>query len=1070
MAVAARRRCANCGASLRARDRFCAGCGTPLDSAATVPRRPATDSASLQVSDVAAADLLEQRKVVTILFADLSGSTVLGERLDPEELRGVLASYFNELARQIRRYEGTIDKYIGDAVMAVFGAPISHEDDAERAINAALAMQQSIGHLNDDLSRRHGVRLALRIGINTGEVVAGLLAGDVQRAYTVVGDAVNTAQRFEAAAPLGEILVSADTRRLAIHSFEFEQTAPLTLKGKAERVVGYRVLRRRYEEIGPEATQFIGRDRELDFLRDAVTSAVQGKGRIVNIVGEAGVGKSRLVGELRANLVSGVDRMTVRCASFETNTPYALIADFVRGAFSIHAADDEATARRALVDGFASLGQTLDEANVALLLDVLGYAARSPLDPEVMRRILVTMLRTLLRLAAERAPFVLTAEDLHWVDGASLKVLTELVAIVPSLPLLFITTTRPGWTPPWTTESVTIRPLEGQAVRDLIETVFEVPVEDELAEAIIARTAGNPFFIEEVIRDLKASNLLVERSGRVALIAGATAPVPATVQEVLEARLDRLAHEPRRTLNIGAVCGRTFWVRVLERLLPDVSLQPQLVALERESFIELRTVTPEITYGFRQALIQEVAYQNQLHADRRRIHAGVAAAVESMYAGRLDEFVDFLAYHYSHSDEHTKAVAYLLRAGERAQRLYANDEALAFYGSALERVRDGRAEGDLSAILERIGEVQTVVAKYDDALASFQSARDQAATLDRVVVARLYRKIGTALLLKGAYADALGSLDQALAVLGESPHIESARIGVRMGETLSRSGNYTRAREVLERAVAAAEILGAEDVAAEALHYLAGVLGYTGDLKGAASLYRRCLESYERLENINGAARVHTNLGGLYRRLGRFDEALAEHRSALALAERMGNPWLAAGCHSNIGEVEKTRGRLAAAIASKRRALEMWTSIGARSEAATALMEIGFARVRSGDVAGGRADLLEAETRLGAAGNKRYHAELYRGLAYAELDMGDLAAAERAAERSLEHAQTGKMRQEEAITRRTLGEIALARGDITGARLLLETSRDRLLELGEVAELGFTEEALRRIAEKAPAR
>src|SRR5438552_916782 len=568
MAVTSRRRCATCGANLRARDRFCARCRRPLDGAAIAPRRPATESASLQVSDVAAADLSEQRKVVTILFADLSGSTVLGERLDPEELRGVLASYFNELARQIRRYEGTIDKYIGDAVMAVFGAPISHEDDSERAINAALAMQQSIGHLNDDLSRRHGVRLSLRIGINTGEVVAGLLAGDVQRAYTVVGDAVNTAQRFEAA-PLGEILVSADTRRLAIHSFEFEQTAPLTLKGKTERVVGYRVLRRRYEEIGPEATQFIGRNSELDFLRGAVTDAVQAKGRILNIIGEAGVGKSRLVGELRANLVSGVDRMTVRCASFETNTPYALIANFVRGAFSIHAADDEATARRAVVDGFGALGETLDEANVALLLDLLGYAARSPLDAEVKRRILVSMLRTLLRLAAERAPLVLTAEDLHWVDGASLKVLTELVAIVPSLPLLFITTTRPGWTPPWATESVTIRPLEGQAVRDLIETVFEVPVEDELAKTIIARTAGNPFFIEEVVRDLKASNLLVERTGRVGLIAGATAPVPATVQEVLEARLDRLAHEPRRTLNVGATCGPHLRVRVLERLLPD---------------------------------------------------------------------------------------------------------------------------------------------------------------------------------------------------------------------------------------------------------------------------------------------------------------------------------------------------------------------------------------------------------------------------------------------------------------------------------------------------------------------
>ena len=197
MAVGTRRRCANCGGNLRARDRFCSSCGVTLDTTVTQPTAVSRESASLQVSEIPPEALQEQRKVVTILFADLSGSTPLGERLDPEELRGILASYFNELARQIRRYEGTIDKYIGDAVMAVFGAPISHEDDAERAINAGLAMQQSIGHLNDDLARRHGVRLALRIGINTGEVVAGLLAGDVQRAYTVVGDAVNTAQRYE---------------------------------------------------------------------------------------------------------------------------------------------------------------------------------------------------------------------------------------------------------------------------------------------------------------------------------------------------------------------------------------------------------------------------------------------------------------------------------------------------------------------------------------------------------------------------------------------------------------------------------------------------------------------------------------------------------------------------------------------------------------------------------------------------------------------------------------------------------------------------------------------------------
>src|SRR4051812_47797475 len=316
--------CASCGAAVRAKDRFCASCGTPI-AAAQGPSAPdsvtipsartsvapaAIESTSLQVPALGAAALGEQRKVVTVLFADLSGSTPLAERLDPEDLRAILAAYFNQLARQIRRYEGTIDKYIGDAVMAVFGAPLSHEDDAERAIRAALAMQESIAKLNADLERQHGVRLALRIGINTGDVVAGMLGGDVQSAYTVVGDAVNTAQRLESAAALGTVIVSETTRRLALHAFEFETLAPVMLKGKAAAVSAFRVLRRRDEEIEPEASPLVGRDVELESLREALGGALHGTGRIVHVRGDAGVGKSRLVSEFRGGLAGGIERMS----------------------------------------------------------------------------------------------------------------------------------------------------------------------------------------------------------------------------------------------------------------------------------------------------------------------------------------------------------------------------------------------------------------------------------------------------------------------------------------------------------------------------------------------------------------------------------------------------------------------------------------------------------------------------------------------------------------------------------------------------------------------------------------
>ena len=1018
MAVGTRRRCANCDAGVRARDRFCPSCGTPLDTTATAPRAVATDSASLQVSDTELAGLGEQRKVVTILFADLSGSTTLGERLDPEELRGILASYFNELARQIRRYEGTIDKYIGDAVMAVFGAPVSHEDDAERAINAALAMQQSIGGLNDDLARRHGVRLALRIGINTGEVVAGLLAGDVQRAYTVVGDAVNTAQRFEAAAPLGEVLVSADTRRLAIHSFEFEQTAPLTLKGKAERVVGYRVLRRRYEEIAPEATQFIGRARELDQLRAAIGAAVLGKGQVVNLVGEAGVGKSRLIGELRANLVSGIDRMTVRCASFETNTPYALIADFVRGAFSIHAADDEATARKAIVDGFTALGQPLDEANVTLLLDMLGYATRSSLEPEVKGRVLVDMLRALLRLAAARAPIVLTAEDLHWVDGASLRVLKDLVATVRSLPVLFITTTRPGWTPPWRSETIAMAPLDGQEARDLIEAVFEVPVDSELAEAIMTRTAGNPYFIEEVVRGLKASSLIVERTGRVALIAGATAPVPATIQEVIEARIDRLDPAAQRTLNAGAVCGRTFWLHVLERLLPDLTLQPHLVTLERESFIDLRTVVPEVTYGFRQILIQEVAYETQLHAERRRLHGAVGKAVEALYADRLEEFVDFLAYHYKRSNDEPKAISYLLRAGTRALRLYASEEALRAFTQVLE-LRPSAS--DRAIALEGIGDARTPLG----ALLEARTVYEEALALtedDPVRQARIERKIGGTYIRAGDYPHAQEWLRRAVTSIGLRADSERAAIWLDITQVAWRQGNYDEAIAAAREGIAQASAARAPQYVADGQKHLGTAYVLKGERADGVRHYRDALVIYEELGDLPGLMNVRNNIGIVYRRESDWAEALREQNEALTIARRLGDGWGIGMVLANIAETQRSKGDFESALATNKEALAVWTQASYAVGVATVHMNIGILHAECADYDAARAALQASLAEWEQLDSRLFLPELYRTFAKVEVE-SDPNVALSWARRSLDVAREIKARDEEGLALQTLGAV-----------------------------------------------
>ncbi|HEY8807122.1 MAG TPA: adenylate/guanylate cyclase domain-containing protein [Candidatus Limnocylindria bacterium] len=1054
--------CANCGAAIRAKDRFCAKCGTPIAAAQAPQPTAAPTSASLQVTAETADALLEQRKVVTIIFADLSGSTPLAEKLDPEELRGILGSYFGVLARQIQRYEGTIDKYIGDAVMAVFGAPISHEDDAERAVHAALAMQASIGRLNDDLDRKYGVRLTLRIGVNTGEVVAGLLAGDVQRAYTVVGDAVNTAQRLESAAPLGQVLVSETTRRLAMHRFEFERRDPITLKGKSEPVITYRVVRELDTTIEPDATPFVGRQAQLDQLAAALRQARAGRGTVIAVVGEPGVGKSRLLAEFRNTLPREMDRMTARCASYEQSTPYALIADFIRGAFGIHAADDEAAATIALNDGLKRYAQEVEPTILAVILEVIGYPARSALDPERKRALLVGFLRAILQRAAVRSPFLLAAEDLHWVDDASLRVLGELVGDTSSLPCLFLTTSRPSWTPPWPSQQLEVEPFDEAGGRSLIEAVLQSPVETAFADSVFGRTGGNPFFIEEVVRELQSAGQLTERDGRIGGDPRAAERLPATVQEVLEARLDRLPDAATRVVRPAAVIGRTFWYRVLAKLLPQGSVSGGLGVLEAEEFVVPRATKPELTYAFRQALIRDVAYQVQLLSVRRTTHTAVGAAIEELYADRLDEFIDLLAYHYERGDDPQRALPWLMRAADRAKSLFANEEALALYASALDRAIDGDGPFDAGTVLERRGDVQTLMGRYDDALASFTAARERG-TPAPVRIARLERLSGVALAKKGSYDEARASYARGLAIFDGEDDAEACRIGLQLGQLLWRRGDYDAARIALVQALAAGERIGAQDVLAEGTKQLGNVAYLEGDLRIAKEMYGRSRDHYEALKDTAGIADIHSNLGALAVRERQWDEALAENEASLTLRRLMGNPWGVGTCLNNIGEMHRARGDAALAAAAFEQAIATWTPIGYASGIAIALIGLGAARIELDDVDVGRAHLRDAEQRFDAVGSTTYHPDIYRYLAGADLARSDLDDAAANAERSLGYARDAHATAQLGATERVVGQIALARGDRAAAREHLELSKRTLSEAGDAAELGRTEAILREL-------
>lgn len=1057
--MATKAQCASCGAGVRASDRFCSSCGTPIAAAQAAPLQPAApaaeaprtappESASLQVPAASARALAEQRKVVTILFADLSGSTPLAEKLDPEDLRGILGRYFNTLARQIQRYEGTIDKYIGDAIMCVFGAPISHEDDAERAIRAALAMQGAIQRLNDDLEREHGVRLALRIGINTGEVVAGLLGGDVQRAYTVVGDAVNTAQRFESVAPLNEILVSETTRRLAIHSFDFEVLPPVTLKGKAQPVPAFRVLRARDEEIPPEASALVGRQAELERLRAAIGEAFGGNGSCILVTGEAGVGKSRLVAEFKGGLAAGIERLSGRCASYETNTPFALLADLIRGAFRMSETDDEATAGEALRAGFARYGDTLDDGSLLLLLEVLGYGERSTLEVGRKRSILTGILRTFLARAAERVTFVIAAEDLHWADLASVAVLAELARDVPTLPCLFITTARPGWVPPWEAQRLELAPLGEADARLLIEEILDRRADEATVRTVLERTGGNPFFIEELVRSMRDVG---------------PSELPPSVQEVIEARIERLPDGPGHALQSAAVIGVTFWYRVLERLLPEEPVFAHVAELEQEAFVVTRAVRPELTYGFRQSLLRDVAYQTQLLSARRTTHGAVAGAIEALFGERLDEFVDLLAYHYDRSDDLGRALHWLVRAGDRARALHANEEALASYRAALRRAADGTGPLDSATILERIADVQRLVGDYAGAATSLADARGRSGETSGPTVARLFRKLGTVLVLKGERAEALDALGAATAALGGAAHEELSNISIELARLHFRDGAFGEARPPLEEAVRIGEQLDAHDSVAEALKLLGSVAQNLGDLRAAEELAQRARAAYQRADDQVGVTNVRSNLAAIFRRTGRIDEAREEYIAVAALCRRSGDVWGLAIAENNTGEVLRTAGDPAEAAGHYEEALAIFERIGERVYAAAVRMNLGATRVEAGEPTRGKADLLEALRRMEALGGTKFLPSVHRDLAAAELALGDLEAASALAIQALALAGQAGARQTEAQVQRIQAEIALARGDRDMARRLLEESARCLESLGETAELQRTQAVLAKL-------
>lgn len=715
--------CSQCGTESPPGMKFCGECGNPLGAKPAAPASPpaasppapepaapapspansAPAARSYTPSHLAEKILQSkgaiegERKQVTVLFCDLVGSTALADRLGPETMHLLLNRFFELALGEIHRFEGTINQFLGDGFMALFGAPIAHEDHARRAVFAALGLQKQIREQHAILAQRHDVEVTVRMGINTGWVVVGGIGDHLRMDYTAVGDTTNLAARLQGIAQPGTILVSETTGRLVQAEVQLQELEPTLVKGKADPILPFQVLARKSSlfEASPGGfgplSPLVGRQRELAVLEELREQAATGEGQVVGIAGEAGSGKSRLLFEFHRRSEARVAAWyTGRCLSYGTGNPYMPILHLLRAAWGLAENDSPAAVAAKVREHLGPLPQGGEEI-LPYLLRLLGIEEGTESLAELSAQALQTRtfaaLRQVLSQGGSGGLVIVEIEDLHWIDTTSEDFLSYLVEGLNNAPILLVLTYRAGYQPRWIEKSyatqLTMRRLTAQDSRALMEAMIRrTQFSTELADEVLEKAEGNPFFLEELTRSL------LERRNQPDSV------VPDTIQGVLMARIDRLPEENKRLLQTASVLGREFSSSLLEAIWEIPGSTGKLLGdLKRWEFVYDAAGKENLLYFFKHALTQEAVYQTLLTSRRQALHRAAAQSLERMHANRLEEVYDQLVYHYPLANEAEKAVTYLILFADRAAGGYAHAEAAKALREALQQAeRLGEAE------------------------------------------------------------------------------------------------------------------------------------------------------------------------------------------------------------------------------------------------------------------------------------------------------------------------------------------------------------------------------------------
>jgi class 3 adenylate cyclase/tetratricopeptide (TPR) repeat protein len=1027
-----------------------------------------------------------ERRQVAVLFADVAGFTALAETLDPEDVHGIIDRCFELITTEVHRFEGTINQYTGDGVMALFGAPLAHEDSARRAAHAAIGIQRSLRELSRELQAQRGFGVQMRIGINTGLVVVGRIGDDLRMDYTAVGDTTNLAARLQSVARPGSVLVGEATHRLIAGYFETLDLGPLAVKGHAP-VRAFEVLRARRRKARLDATAerdltpLVGRRRELDRLRELLARAKAGHGQVVLVAGEAGIGKSRLLVELRRALDDAHEPVTWlegRCVSFGQSIPFLPLVDQLRENFGIEEFDGEPEIIAKVEHGMRRLGD-LDPhiPYIRYLLSVdPGDPAIAAMDAAARRKRIFDAGRAMALRGARVRPIVFVFEDLHWIDTSTEEYLGAFLDSVASAPIMLVLTFRLGYTPPFGARSFqtaltldSLSEAEAMAMAGRVLGTDEFP--GELRAALMDKAEGVPLFVEEVTKTLLDLGVLRRENGGYRMVKTvAEVSVPDTIQGIIMARLDRLGEDGKRTVQLASVIGRQFLRRLLERIAGLTGeLEGLLAELKALEIIYEQGLLQEPAYVFKHAVIQDVAYQSLLVQRRRQLHRAVGHAIEELYPDRLAEHCEELAHHFTQAEEWTKALEYSAVAGDRAAHAFANVEARRHYARAIDAARKAMPPASprtLAGLHGKHASVLTVLTEYEAAAAEYQRALELVrGTDDRQFEIETLVGLSTMYMQSHQPEPAIRHIDAALEIaraLGDrssQAFCHTQRAFVRTAGM----GATPEIRPDVEAGLATYREVRPPRRLAQTLVWLGSILQVRGELDRGLELLREGVELAQRegagfIFGIGMFFAAHALVSK-----GEYEEALGWYRKLNDYAQSAGDrvflsrvPNCVGGVHLELFDLDEAR-HLCLEGEEVSRRLWPWPEPRGHS-----LLKVALVHLQKGehgpaeDFFRRASALLEEDVWL----RWRWHIPLLHGQGQLALAEGRLDDAWERAARSLEMATETSSRKHVARALRLRGEILAARGWLEDAAREVRASAALAVELGTPRELWQAEASL----------